>query len=429
MKGVIFSISRDKTNENDVLNILQEGFYGIWQPPSKEWNVEEWNSAQAGTFADYLTLLPGDKVFFFRDRMIYGIGELRVPKEIGGNTPALLNYPDSSYPNPTEPKEQDVIFAGSDWKRLRVVFPFVPGPIIFRKGIDMDEALGSPFAHFFWGLRFWQGYSFRQLGEEETRGLTEIFLRRFDDEREWLSPRRSEEEQLKKIKDNFHGVFSARNLVTKHLGDYLDSDGTFKKENWLHALIIEYLKENNPKWNEFLYDKNRKNVFREVPASPPKPPVWADSMDILATSSHPKQKEVTTHYTVLEIKKDDVSVNDPRQFNQIVTQIMKYVEFLAKNYTEGNYGAISAFYVAKSFSTQFMNFYEESLNVKPQEESKLTPIGRLYVLDPHEEKPVKVWNNLKLMEYSWDKKSNDLRLYPAKSPTDQGTIWKHFLNP
>ena len=282
----------------------------------------------------------------------------------------------------------------------------------------MDEVLSSPSAHFFWGLRFWKGFSFRQLGEEETRALLGIFLRRFHKDTEYLNPERSEEEHMNKIKDNFRGTFSAKKLVAANPCEYLHDDGTFKKENWLHALVIEHLKENDSKWNELLYDPCRKNVFREVPASPPKPPIWADSIDVLTTSHHPKRKEVTTHYTVIEIKKDEVVANSARQFNEVVTQIMKYVEFLAENYTEGNYGAISAFYVAKGFSEQFMKFYEESLNVRLEKESGVTPIVRLYVLDPHEEKPVKMWKNLELLEYGWNKASNELGLSlvePAKT--------------
>ena len=288
----------------------------------------------------------------------------------------------------------------------------------------MDEVLSSPSAHFFWGLRFWSGFSFRQLGEEETRALVEIFLRRFHKETEYLNPKLSEENHMKKIKNNFRGTFSAKKLVAGNSDEYLLDNGMFKKENWLHALVIEYLKENDSKWNVLLCDPCRKNVFREVPASPPKPPIWADSIDVLTTSHHPKRKEVTTHYTVMEVKKDEVVANTARQFNEVVTQIMKYVEFLAENYTEGNYGAISAFYIAKNFSEQFLKFYEESLNIRLKEESKVTPIVRLYVLDPHEERPVKMWDALKLLEYSWDRASKELRLNLAK-PAKNLTEYTH----
>jgi hypothetical protein len=64
-------------------------------------------------------------------------------------------------------------------RAIRVVVPFVPDPQLFSVGLDMDEVLASPEAENAWGLRFWSGSSFKQLGELETRMLIRAFERRF----------------------------------------------------------------------------------------------------------------------------------------------------------------------------------------------------------------------------------------------------------
>ena len=433
MKGVIFSINKDKIEEDDLLKVMQSGLHGVWQPPVKkhsDWKVDAWNPAQVGTFADYLTLSPGDKVFFFRNRIIYGVGEICAPSNLGGKKAALLNYEESYKPSPPEPIAEEAIYKGYkesvDWKRLRVVFCFVPSPMFFNKGIDMDEVLSSPQAHFFWGLRFWKGYSFRLLGEEEVRGLVEIFLRRFNVDKE-LEPMISKSELLKHVEGHFHGYLSANKILDED-SNKLIGKGYVVNENWLHASIIESLKENDKSWNSQLFDPNRKNVFRQVPASPPKPPIWADSIDILSTtSSHwPKYKEITTHYSIFELKKDDVEVPNNEKaedfFNSRMIQPMKYVDFIAKNYTSGNYGAITAYYIAHRFSNRIKRLFKVSAALEGTEDNlNLIPLKRMYVLDSHDERPTKIWNDIHLMEYYWDGTERRIKLREASLPRDSSS--------
>lgn len=53
-----------------------------------------WSSPQEGTLADYSTMKPGDNIYFFIDRKIYGIGVLKnIENECSFN-----NFPNSSSP-------------------------------------------------------------------------------------------------------------------------------------------------------------------------------------------------------------------------------------------------------------------------------------------------------------------------------------------
>ena len=63
-------------NMNDIEAVkkcIEEGVYStILGRPKKE----KWGRAQEGTFADYFSMKPGDHIYFFCKRKIYGIGEI-----------------------------------------------------------------------------------------------------------------------------------------------------------------------------------------------------------------------------------------------------------------------------------------------------------------------------------------------------------------
>lgn len=405
MKGVIFSIKKNKKSVEDVLNILREGFHGVWQSPSgKKPEDREWNAQQVGTFADYSTLEPGDKVFLFRDRVIYGIGELKIPESLEVDTPALLNYPNSDEHSFEEPEEEP-LYKPEEWDRLRVVFPFIPGPRLFEEGIDMDKALSSPMREYFWGLRFWRGFSFRLLGETETEALVKMFLKRFEGE-EGLEPKRDESSHMEYVEKNFHGTFSPEFHISKNPSAHLKEGVTFRKENWVHATLIEALRTNDGEsLPSCLIDSNRKNVFREMTASPPKPPKWADSIDVVSTYHHPEYEDVTTRYSVFEVKKDEVDSSKVEDYNKKISQVMKYVDFIAQKYTDGDYGGIDAYYVARDFSEEFLEFYTESKEGGQTDSDIISPT-RDYIVDTHDVETAEVWDNLKLLKYSWDECKN-----------------------
>src|SRR4030067_2106689 len=59
-----------------------------------------WNANHLYTLGDYMTMRPGDLVFFFIARKIYGMGELVQLVECGSPTVALCHYPRSYMANP-----------------------------------------------------------------------------------------------------------------------------------------------------------------------------------------------------------------------------------------------------------------------------------------------------------------------------------------
>lgn len=394
MKGYIFSLGEG----TDVVEVLRGGLFGVWQPPPARgergvptWHTREWSDAMLATFADYLTISPGDRVFFFKDRLIYGIGE------VVGSAEPLLNYPDSAEPHPPGPREKDALLSTGEWKRVRVVVPFSPSPAFFKEGIDMDEVLSSRGAGASWSLRFWEGVSFRQLGAKETRSLVEAFLRRFYGRpKDVIGPSKSRKELIQYIKSKNHGALSARRLVARNPGVYLDSDGVFESEKMLHAVLIERLRE----------EEEGSDIFHEVPASPPKPPRWADSIDILVTRRYPGASiDSQAHFDLFEVKKNPETASSLGTLNKVVSQTMRYVDFVAENYADGNYGAIDAYYVARRYT-------ERCKRAMRRWETELKDmITRPHVLRVGKDKlETRIWDKLKFLEYGWDDTKESLEL-------------------
>ncbi|SUY80090.1 Uncharacterised protein [Clostridium tetani] len=69
MAGYVFSIN----DVNSLKKCIENGIYStnLSEPKNKNWGIHH-----EGTFADYISMKPGDNIYFFIDRKIYGIGEL-----------------------------------------------------------------------------------------------------------------------------------------------------------------------------------------------------------------------------------------------------------------------------------------------------------------------------------------------------------------
>ncbi len=64
---------------NDIENCIRNGVYSTEIRHNTTNN--RWLLPHEGTFADYLSMKPGDHIYFFCKRILYGIGELI---DIGG---------------------------------------------------------------------------------------------------------------------------------------------------------------------------------------------------------------------------------------------------------------------------------------------------------------------------------------------------------
>jgi len=414
MKGLLFTLSKDAgvSAREAMLN----GIFGVWMPRLDEggnWKLDSWitrgRSPLIATFADYLTITPGDKVFFFQDRQIYGIGEVIQHPKAPPRRGAILNYADADQSTPkAEPTEEQALFSNvHDWRAIRIVVPFVESPAFFSGGIDMDEVLSSPGSEACWGLKTWQGKSFTYLGETETELLVQAFLRRYYPRADTLMPKRTGPELTEFISSRYSGVPSMRNVIRTNPSRYLRS-GELKDENCLHALLIEQLVENDRSFGPAFYREDRGLVFHEVPASPSKPVVYIDKIDVMATRKWSEELDFAAHYDILEAKKDKFG-GKGKSFGSEVTQIAKYVDFVARNYAGGNYGAISAYLIAKDFSSEFLGAF-----VKAKTTREFTPdvaaFSRSYILNSREKNATKIWNDLSLLKYEWDETEGRLVL-------------------
>ena len=54
-----------------------------------------WRVSHEGTFADYATMKPGDNLYFFIERQIYGVGRLL---DVGGDC-KWFNFPEAAKPH------------------------------------------------------------------------------------------------------------------------------------------------------------------------------------------------------------------------------------------------------------------------------------------------------------------------------------------
>ena len=93
MAGYIFSLD----NLDSLHLYTRNGVYSTkMRPPSGYWAVHH-----EGTFADYVSMKPGDNVYFFIERKIYGIGKLLA---IGGDC-KYFNYPGAGDPQTLDYQE------------------------------------------------------------------------------------------------------------------------------------------------------------------------------------------------------------------------------------------------------------------------------------------------------------------------------------
>jgi hypothetical protein len=399
VKGYVFSLAKA-----DPTTVMARGLHGVWQPPPRDragaaraWWVPKWSFAMLATFADYSTMRPGDLVFFFSNRLIYGIGRIVDPLGVGRG--AFLNFEDAFMAHPPDPDPDQALIgpaASDEWRRLRVIVPFVPAPAFFKKGLDMDEVLAGPGAEASWGLRFWQGYSFAQLGDQETSNLLDAFLRRFGNlpggpEAYRLSGP-DEADLAALFNPAVHQPVSVARIVATDPDNYVE--GTrLRSEEALHGLIAEALAAT----------RDRIDVFHELAASPPKPPVWADRIDIMGTRAYPGSSSRAIHFDIVEAKKDPLSGTDAT-YDRAMSQVMKYVDFVAANYGGGNYASVSAQFVAADFSPRIASRHAQA-NVAAE-----GVVTRSYVLNPRDDPPTLTWSRLELVRYRWDQGSARLRL-------------------
>ena len=307
MAGYLFSIGSKTTDPIEVIReCAASGFYstklGSLSPTVFE-----------GTLADYISMKPGDNVFFYCQRKIYGIGEL---VNVGPDC-KYSNFPGAcalkGY-SATALNSQFLVDKGNDSNLYRWLCLFKGAPYFFEDGIDIDEILRYKPNTFKMLRAFWK-LSFVKIDDEENQSLKEIVLLRHQ-------TNIAKKEAIMTESNSFHDF-----LRKKDLKPYLISI-----EDMLGTVT---------------------DGSRQVIASPFKPIDYIDKIDVFANKYlDVSGTKIVSNYLVTELKKDKASI-------ETIDQVMKYVDWVCTEYAYGDYGAIKACIIAAEFSEDMSDYLEK----------------------------------------------------------------------
>ena len=90
-----------------------------------------------------------------------------------------------------------------------------------------------------------------------------------------------------------------------------------------------------------------------------------------------------------------------------LSQVLRYVDFIAANYAGGNYDAVTANYLVHQVRPEVKKVFLEAV-VGNGEVSDV--ISRSFILDPWESPATHVWRDLNLLEYRWNNNSGILEV-------------------
>ncbi len=331
-----------------------------------------WDTAKEATFADYITMCPGDSVFFFNKRKVYGVGKLVAIK----GECKYKNYPEASDPKKYSYKsiKNELLWdMGEDSRDCRWICTFVPDPCFFIDGVDMDDLLTSAPSHFRM-LRAIQGVSFIKIDDEESKAIRDLIIYR---NRENLE---AEEKTFDYIQRTHKSI--ASRITKKHKLKALEiMDACCEGDSLRHEMAIE------SGVLETLINQTCIEIFgqwdyvsHQVIASPFKPISYIDKMDIFAFNYIPGY-DILANFLVIELKKGIANV-------EAIEQTMKYVDWIKGEYALGDYSRIKAFIIAKGFDKE-----------------ALSSVQRIAVRNyTHGARPAKsdIWSDLRLLKYRFD---------------------------
>lgn len=377
LAGYIFNLKRENNAEkafNNLKKIVRNGVYStIMTLPSSYWQTHH-----EGTFGDYMTMKEGDNVYFFSNRKIYGIGVL---KSINVDC-KLLNFPDSDLPidiDFSNSSEKMILNDSIDNKQNRMLCTFIGSPHFFEHGVDMDDVLASSPQSFKMLRAFWK-LSFIKIDDEENEALKNVILK-------------SNEENLYSKKNIFSLSSTIHNRIRQIANeDYrvtsdniLSScgkdDGRIGHEMALEVGVLDYITRSKTQvFGSWDY------LTHQVIASPFKPIDYMDKMDVFGYRYIPNFNAISK-YLVIEIKKDVAN-------EEVIGQVMKYVDWVNQEYSYGDYNMIEAYVVAHEFPESVIKMKKESA-------------VRHYVKGGRNVVSLK-WDNLKLIKYDFDSDTKKL---------------------
>ena len=376
MAGYIFSLDNLES-----LNVYtRNGVYATkLSPPSTTWMAHH-----EGTFADYATMRPGDNIYFFIKRKIYGIGRL-----VGTPTDCkFFNFPNAATPQAFQYQgvKTHLLWDEGDFScNQRCLCLFEPDPYFFKLGIDMDDVLSSNPEAFKMLRVFWK-LSFIKFDDQENQAFRDIILKR---NQAALSNPTSDnivefQPSHAQISNKLTPTYDFKSGMSLVLASAVDGPRV-KHEMALEAGILHQLVSQVPNTRETFGAWDY--LSHQVPASPFKPVEYMDKMDLFGYAYVPNFQPTKSRFLVGEIKKDAATIQD-------VEQSMKYVDWVKEEYCHGDYAMIHAFLVAFEFNqdviqhSQTVRMRKYTVGVRPTQSLE--------------------WQNLKLVKYSYNPLSHRL---------------------
>lgn len=380
MAGFLFSLD----NEESLIECINRGVYSTrLSEPRNVWGIHH-----EGTFADYSSMKEGDNVYFFIKRKIYGIGSL---VNINGQC-KFLNYPNSNLPTIQNYDDIQVNLlldlGNNESLNSRFICTFIPFPMFFKNGIDMDEILSSSPGSFKILRAFWK-LSFIKFSDDENQAFKNILLRRNLNAVENPNIENTfqsnhidfHNEILNKVIQNDSYNFS----IAPFLNTINNNDGSIKHEMAIEASLIYQLTSNHQQTVEIF--GNWDYLTHQVIASPFKPIDYMDKMDVFGYKFIQNQNPTISNYLVVEIKKGIINSQD-------ILQLMKYVDWVKNEYSYSDYSMINAYMIGFGYTEDAL------LNFTQMVERKFIQGVRPSVSAE--------WKNVKLVSYIFNTDENIL---------------------
>ena len=374
--------------------LCENGYYSTNLIVSE--TAQKWADTKLKTFADYYSMRKGDYIFFFLDRKIYGVGELI-------NLDALADCKFWAYKNANNPSTRTVSLPLFDEIKLenRCLCFFKPISF-FQHAIDMDEAL-TTYPNSFKSLRVIQGRSFIKMDDEEAQALYAVLEKNNEASQnipnDWNPPifntsRHKLANERIAANPNFY-KFTIESLLSNF---QQGCGGEIATEAAIEAALVDLLNQRNETvFGKFDY------VSHQVSASPAKPVEYMEWIDVFGykVSQTLQERNIPTLFAInkyysIEIKKDALKLTqkvkketkNSVETKGVLHQLMKYIDWVAKNYASGKYSMVNGIIVANNFDDDFISYCKEKCI-------------RNYNSGYRNSTPA-AWHKIKLIKYSFD---------------------------
>jgi hypothetical protein len=349
MSGYIVNLA----DEDALRRYVEFGVYGTLM---KRPDYASWSVAAELTLADYLTMRPGDLIFFFRERTIYGVGRL-LALQPGTPTAALANYPGASFPHAQPPDDRThLLYRQHREEDMRWLVFFRPDPAFFTRGLDMDEVLQGDMRGVVRGLRVFEKRSFIQVEDDEAQVMADLLLRRNTDAAGYLA---QADGQIFPDQSIFYQArigaqadrLAAHKIDVDGLLARYVREGIVAHEALLQAWLAHALTVRHPEVTTIFGAWDY--VANQMPASPQKPVMYMDRIDLFGYTTQrlsPNFPPTIMRYKAVELKKDLIGdVN-------VINQMLKYVDWLAHTRAGGDYSMVDAYLVASGYTPEVIDY-------------------------------------------------------------------------